>query len=112
MTSVRDYAVLYLGASGKKVGGSLGGGNVSTGTTPHILDGVEHTLAGDSTRLDASTTAHGLLPKLSGDATTFLNGLGAFASLGSLPVWEPMIASDGTVMTDGLLNPMMHEVTY
>ena len=27
-------------------------------------------------------------------------------------VWEPMIATDGTVMTDGLLNPMQHEVPY
>ena len=27
-------------------------------------------------------------------------------------VWEPMIASDGSVMTDGLLNPMQHEVPY
>lgn len=27
-------------------------------------------------------------------------------------VWEPMIASDGTVMTDGLLNPMLAEVSY
>lgn len=27
-------------------------------------------------------------------------------------VWEPMIASDGSVMTDGLLNPMLTEVPY
>ena len=26
--------------------------------------------------------------------------------------WEPMIASDGSVMTDGNLNPMQHEVAY
>lgn len=30
----------------------------------------------------------------------------------SSDVWEPMIASDGSVMTDGLLNPMQHEVPY
>ncbi len=27
-------------------------------------------------------------------------------------VWEPLIATDGTVVTDGLLNPVQHEVPY
>lgn len=34
----------------------------------------------DNTDLDATTSYHGLLPKLSGDSATFLNGLGSFAT--------------------------------
>lgn len=34
----------------------------------------------DNTDLNASTTAHGLLPKLSNVATEFLNGVGAFST--------------------------------
>jgi len=76
--SVREYAVLYLGAGGKKSGGSTGGGNVAVTAGPHVLDGVEHSAAADSTRLDATDTAHGLLPKLSGSATDALLGDGTW----------------------------------
>ena len=34
----------------------------------------------DTTTYNASTSAHGFLPKLSGDATTFLNGIGTFTA--------------------------------
>lgn len=76
--SVREYAVLYLGAGGKKSSGSTGGGNVAVTAGPHTLDGVEHNAASDSTRLDATDTAHGLLPKLSGSATDTLLGDGTW----------------------------------
>jgi len=48
------------------------------GTDPIQLDN----LAGpdDNVDLNASTTAHGLLPKLSGVATTFLNGTGSWST--------------------------------
>lgn len=40
----------------------------------------EHAAPTDVTTLNASTTAHGLLPKLSGVSTEFLNGTGAFST--------------------------------
>lgn len=86
--SVRDYAVLYLG--GKPASrDTAGGGNVllSSGG-PHRLDGPEHTLASDSTTLDASTTEHGLLPKLPGDDSLSLLGDGSWgtpAGVGLVP---------------------------
>ncbi len=141
--SVRDYAVLWLGAK-KGVGGATAlGGNVLLTTPTHHLDGPEHLTAADTTTLDATVTEHGLLPKLSGDATDFLDGTGGWSNPGGATglddlsdvvitaaddadrlrfdgtnwvntdlVWEPMMASDGSVMTDGSLNPMMHEVPY
>jgi hypothetical protein len=78
MSSVREYAVLYLGGVGKKSGGSTGGGNVVLTAGPHILDGVEHSTAADSTRLDASATAHGLMWKLSGDGGDGFMGDGSW----------------------------------
>jgi hypothetical protein len=62
--------------------------NVPTGQTYNI-NGVPHghgtpklddlAAPDDTTALDASTSAHGLLPKLPGSTTTFLRGDGAFA---------------------------------
>lgn len=49
----------------------------SGGSDPIRLD--ELAAAIDVNTLNASTGTHGLLPKLSGDATTYLNGSGAFS---------------------------------
>lgn len=82
--SQRDYAWLWLGASKTILGGgggaTAGGGNVLLRTPPHRLDGPEHLTALDSTTLDATTTEHGLLPKLSGDPTDALLGDGTWGS--------------------------------
>lgn len=76
--SVRDYAILYLGA--RKAGTAvIGGGNVLTSTPQHKLDGIEHVTADDLTRLNATTAYHGLLPKLAGGTTDFLRADGTWA---------------------------------
>ena len=83
--SARDYAILWVGATKGTPGGGAGaalGGNALLTVPQHKLDGIEHTTADDSTRLDATVDQHGLLPKLSGVSTEFLNGLGAFADPG------------------------------
>lgn len=52
----------------------------------------------DNTDLDATSSAHGLLPKLSGTATEYLDGSGAFSTpAGSGP--DPTGATDGYVWT-------------
>jgi hypothetical protein len=80
----RDYAILWVGATKSVVGGgggfSAGGGNVLLKTPTHKLDGPEHLTADDLTRLNSSTTAHGLLPKLPGDATKALLGDGTWGA--------------------------------
>lgn len=54
----------------------------------------------DNTDLNASTSAHGLLPKLSGAATEFLNGTGAF----STPAGNtPFTGDSGTGGAHGLV---------
>lgn len=78
--SVREYAVLYLGKDGK-AGAASAGGNVVVSQGQHALDGVEHLPASDQTRLNASTTAHGLLPKLSGDQGEALRGDGSWLTV-------------------------------
>ena len=79
--TVRDYAVLYLGPGGKKVA-TVGGGNAVIGAGQHRLDGTEHLAPADTTTLDATASAHGLLPKLSGDAGDALLGDGTWGVLG------------------------------
>lgn len=96
--SVRDYAILWVGAT-KGVGGGLsaGGGNVLLKTPPHKLDGPEHLAADDTTRLDASIDRHGLLPKLSGDAGDVLRGDGTYGPGGPTNAMVPtFIASSET----------------
>lgn len=78
--SVRDYAVLYLGAGSRNRNTTLGGGNALLSTGAHRLDGPEHTATLDATNLDASDTAHGLLPKLSGDVDEVLRGDGTWGA--------------------------------
>lgn len=79
-TSVREYAVLYLGGKSKPGGtGTILGGNAILAAGQHRLDGPEHATATDGTRLDATVDEHGLLPKLSGDPIEFLAGDGTFA---------------------------------
>lgn len=78
--SVRDYAILYVGGPGRAGGGAASGGNVVLNAGAHTLDGPEHLAPGDSTRLDASITAHGLLPKLSGVTTDILHGNGTWST--------------------------------
>lgn len=73
--SIREYAIKYTGR-GDRGGTVVGGGNAVLSTPPHALDGLEHSAPADTARLDASTTRHGLLPKLSGDATDALRGDG------------------------------------
>lgn len=82
MGSVREYAILYVGKPGSGAGGVIGGGKAITKTPQHALDGFEHTAATtDPTRLDANTTRHGLLPKLSGDADDALRGDGTWSAV-------------------------------
>lgn len=74
--SKREYAVLYLGRGARSGGKSASGGNVAITAGAHAIDGVEHTAATDQTRLNASTGAHGLMPKLSGDGADVYRGDG------------------------------------
>lgn len=67
--SVREYAINYTGKGGKAGGRVVGGGNAVLKTDPHALDGLEHAAPADGTRLDASATAHGLMPKVAGAAS-------------------------------------------
>jgi hypothetical protein len=78
--SVRDDPVLFLQPGKKATGGSVLGGNAIATTKAHRLDGPEHTAAEDTTRLDASTERHGLMPKLSGDASDVLLGDGTWGT--------------------------------
>jgi hypothetical protein len=91
--SVRDYAILWVGArSGGSSGGTAMGGNALTTTPQHKLDGIEHVVADDTTRLDASVAAHGLMPKLSGEQGDALRGDGSWGpAAGSVPTF---IAAD------------------
>jgi hypothetical protein len=86
--SVRDDPVLFLqqGKGRTTGGGSAGGGSAITTTHVHRLDGPEHSTASDSALLDATTTAHGLMPKLSGDADDMLHGDGTWAPGDSIDV--------------------------
>lgn len=52
--------------------------HVSGGDDPLKLD--ELAAPGDNTNLDATASAHGLLPKLSGNASEFLSGTGSWSS--------------------------------
>lgn len=76
--SDRDYAILWVeGVVRKQLSATAGavlGGNAITNTPQHKLDGIEHLAADDTTRLDASTTRHGLMPKGSGNATDVYRG--------------------------------------
>jgi hypothetical protein len=76
--SVRDYAILWVGATTGSGGGTALGGNALLRTPQHKLDGIEHLAADDTTRLDASVDGHGLAPKLSGLVTDVWRGDGTF----------------------------------
>lgn len=60
----------------------------------------------DNTDLDATTTEHGLLPKLPNDATKVLNGLGAWVVAGGGGggmSWELISANDTAVSNEGYM---------
>lgn len=76
--SVRDYAVRSLPGGGSSPAAVVGGGGAVLGAGRHALDGPEHTAPADSGRLDATVDAHGLLPRLSGDAGHNFKGDGTF----------------------------------
>lgn len=92
-TSVREYTVLYLDDV-VDVSSSVAGGNVSLVAGAHRLDGSEHTPPIDSTDLDASTTAHGLLPKLPGGLERFLRGDGTFPIIIHTATADPGVGDD------------------
>jgi len=52
--------------------------HATAGSDPIAIDSLA--AATDNTNLNASTTAHGLLPKLSGTATQYLDGTGVFST--------------------------------
>lgn len=71
-------------------------GDGTWGSVPAAGHAIQHMLGGadelrldefglptDVTTLNASTTYHGLLPKLSGSSLQFLNGLGGWSNIGS-----------------------------
>jgi hypothetical protein len=83
--SVRDLPVLWLNATKNAAGAvAAAGGNVLLRTPAHHLDGPEHLVASDSVTLDSTVDEHGLLPKLSGDATDALRGDGT---------WSPVVST-------------------
>ncbi len=94
-SSVREYAILYVGGR-KKGGGSAAGGNVLLNAGQHALDGPEHTAAGAGTRLDASTSSHGLMPALSGVPSDVLGGDGVFRAESAGGLVPYYIAVDDT----------------
>jgi len=117
--TVRDYAVLYLGPGGKKVA-TVGGGNAVITAGQHRLDGTEHLAPADTTTLDATASAHGLLPKLSGDAGDALLGdgtWGAIASTGYVTNIDggkevvSTVAAAGATETLDLADGNVHDVT-
>lgn len=70
--------------------------------------------ANDTSDLNASTAAHGLLPKLPGSSTTFLDGNGNFSTPSSVPILPAVSASLGatpaysgtfTFVPGGVLTP-------
>lgn len=61
----------------------------------------DFTAPDDNTDLDATTSRHGLLPKLSNNARQFINGLGAWAPYAS--VTATAVAADGSAYTDAAL---------
>jgi hypothetical protein len=65
----------------------------------------------DNTDLNASASAHGLLPKLSGNAAEFLNGQGAFATpAGGGDVSGPASAVDDRIATfDGTTGKLLQD---
>lgn len=79
--SVRNYAIQWIGATKGAGGGAAMGGNALLATPQHKLDGIEHLTADDTTRLDATTVGHGLMPKLSGDVDDVFHGDGTQAPL-------------------------------
>ena len=87
--SVREYAVLHLGTGGSKAA-TVGGGNTVITAGQHRLDGTEHLPAEDTTTLDATTTAHGLLPKLSGSSTDALRGDGTWGPVTSVAALDDL----------------------
>lgn len=96
--SVRDDPVLFLrGGKTSSGGGAVGGGAAITTTRPHKLDGAEHQAADDTTRLDATTDRHGLMPKLSGDAGDVMHGDGAWTP--TTPGMMPTVIADGATFT-------------
>lgn len=74
--------IYYRNSGGAFTRLAIGGANtvLHGGTIPAYSSVVEGDFGfTDITTANASTSAHGLLPKLPNDATKFLNGVGAFA---------------------------------
>lgn len=95
MSSVRDYAILWVGARAGVGGGSTSlGGNALLRTPQHKLDGPEHLAPDDTTTLDVSVDRHGLAPKLDGDPTHALRGDGTYGRVGGFV--PTFIAADDT----------------
>ena len=94
--SVEKEIALFDGATGKFLERATGTGivRVASGVygTPGNVVESEITLA-DNTTNNASTTAHGLLKKLSNVATEFMNGVGNWATPagGAAVTWQPPI---------------------
>jgi len=61
----------------------------------------------DTTANNASTSAHGFLPKLSGSASQLLNGAGAWAAI---PTGLPASPSDATKFLNGAATPTFAQV--
>jgi hypothetical protein len=61
----------------------------------------DFTAPDDNTDLDATTSRHGLLPKLSNNARQFINGVGAWAPYASLT--SAAVAAAGSLYTDAAL---------
>lgn len=99
--SVRDYAILYVGQGGRSgsgAGATVGGGASIVTTPVHKLDGAEHQAPDDTTRLDATTTRHGLLPKLPGDPNLSFLGDGSWGPSG-LSAFVPTLIDTGETWT-------------
>lgn len=96
--SVREDPTLYLQpGQGRVTAGTVMGGNATTSARPHKLDGPEHTAADDTTALDSSTTRHGLLRKLSGDAGDALRGDGSWAPVSAAALPWYLVTDYGAV---------------
>jgi len=83
--------------------GIHGSTHVSGGSDAIKLDDLS--APDDNTDLDATTSAHGLLPKLSGSSTDFLDGNGAFNTPSGAPVGSSyvVIAVDGSLTDERAL---------
>jgi len=115
-TAATGYAVATLVAD---LEGTVGGVTVTAHATRHESGGADEIklddlgAPDDNTDLDASASAHGLLPKLSGSASDVLAGDGTWTAAGGAPTGSQYItlAADATLSAERVLTGTSNQIT-